>query len=80
MMILLFRKEWRILINILLLSPLHWEFDWFRNDIQRKRKRNVIIIWLQIGLEIALFSKLEHFQCIVGWLVGLFSFMAYQPL
>ena len=53
---LLFRKEWRILISISSLS-VKLRIWIIKINIQRELRPHKIIIQLQIGLEIALFFK-----------------------
>ena len=50
---LLFRKEWKIRINIS-------KFGWLKTNVQLERWLNETIIRLQIQLEIGLFSLLFH--------------------
>ena len=52
-LMLLFRKEWKNLIS------LYWECGWLKNDLQHECYLHKII-YLQIGLEVVLFS----FKCI----------------
>ena len=54
------QEEVEILISISELSLLYWEFEGLKNDIQYQCRLYKIIHQLQIGLEISLFSKIEH--------------------
>ena len=45
------------------ISQLYKEFWWFKNDIKYNCRPHKIIIQIQIGLEITLVSKFEHFKC-----------------
>ena len=56
---LLFRKKWNILINILTLSLSYQEFEWLINSTRNKhhRPKKSIIIYLQIEQEMVLLYK-----------------------
>ena len=50
---ILFRKEWKILIYILL-CLLDREFWWLKNDVQSKQISNKIIIHLQVIIKFSM--------------------------
>ena len=59
MMILIrqFRKEWRILLNILYSAPLNQEFEWLKIIVQHNPKPHKINSQLEIRLEIDIFFE-----------------------
>ena len=76
---LLFKKEGKTSVCISKLSLLYKKFQKWKHVAQRERRTQKIIRQFQIGLEIALSSKLDHFKSIAEkysyWIFPFFFFL-----